>query len=114
VATVDHDIGDAVRLWAAFYDELGAQAAPDTVTLIVRDPSDNDTTISNGGASAGDLAIASAAVGATLAATTGVYKAVVNADEAGVWWYEWTGTGTVDEVQSGFFEVRRRPVEDPA
>lgn len=114
MATVDHDIGDAVRLWAAFFDEAGAQAAPDTVTLIVRDPSDNDATVANVPAVTGDLTIASTAVGATLATTTGVYKASVTADEAGVWCYEWTGVGTVDETQTGFFEVRRRKVGDPA
>ena len=108
-----HDIGDVVRLWSAFFDEAGAQAAPGAVTLIVRTPAGADSTVANSGASAGDLTIASTAVGTTLATTTGVYKATVSATEAGVWWFEWTGVGTVDEVQSGWFEVRRRLVDDP-
>ena len=109
-----HDIGDVVRLWAAFFDESGAQAAPTLVTLIVRSPDGVDATIANAGAIAGDLTLASASVGQTLATVTGVYKAVVPATQSGLWWFEWTGVGTVDEMQTGYFEVRRRRVATPA
>ena len=111
-----HDVGDVVRLWAAFFDEAGAQTAPTTVTLIVRDPADVDTTISNEAAVSGDVTLAAAATGSTLADETGVYKAVVETSGAlpGVWRYEWEGAGIVDEVQSGWFEVRPRKVADPA
>ena len=111
--SIAHDIGDAVRLWVAFHNEAGAQAAPTLVTLIVHTPAGVDATVANADAIAGDLTIASAAVGETLAATTGVYKASVAATSAGLWRFEWTGVGVVDEVQSGWFEVRRRMVDDP-
>jgi len=108
-----HDIGDTVRLWAAFFDEAGDQTAPGLVTLIVRSPDGTDTTVANEAAVEADLDIASAAVGTTLATETGVYKASVQVDQAGFWYYEWTGVGTVDEVQPGGWEVPRRRVGDP-
>lgn len=113
-----NDIGDAVRLWAVFRTEAGAQAAPTSVTLIVRDPSGTDTTVSNSAGESGDGAIASAAIvaagGAALVDETGLYKATVTPDVAGWYWYEWTGAGAVVETQPGWFEVRRRRVGDPA
>jgi len=109
-----HDIGDAVRLWAVFRDIDGVQADPTAVTLIVRDPSGNDATVSNSSAVAGDVTAAATATGQTLADETGVYKADVTVDEAGFWQYEWTGTGAVAEVIPGWIEVRRRRVGDPA
>jgi hypothetical protein len=97
-----------------FRDIDGDQAAPTAVTLIVRDPSDNDGTVGNSAATADDVTAAAAATGQTLVDETGVYKADVTVDEAGWWHYEWTGTGAVAEVEPGWFEVRRRRVDDPA
>lgn len=109
-----HDIGDAVRLWCVFRDESGDQAAPTSVTLIVRDPSGNDASVATTPATAGDVTNAATATGQTLTDETGVYKASVTVDEAGFWHYEWTGTGAVVEVEPGWLEVRRRRVGDPA
>jgi hypothetical protein len=105
-----HDIGDTVRLWVAFFDEAGAQADPDTVTLDVEDPAGVVTQPSVTAAEAGDLTIASASVGVTLATVTGVYKAAVDVDQAGHWEYAWYGVGTVDERDEGWFQVRRQRV----
>ena len=109
-----HDIGDAVRLWAVFRDESGSQAAPTTVTLIVHHPDGEDESVGTFEAVAGDVTNAATATGQTLVDETGVYKASVTPDEAGFWYFEWTGSGAVVEVIPGWFEVRRRRVSDPA
>ena len=110
----DHDIGEAVRLWAVFRDIDGDQAAPSTVTLIVHHPDGEDESVDNDPAGSGDVTAAATATGQTLVDETGVYYADVTPDEAGWWQYEWTGTGAVAEVEPGWFAVRRRRVGDPA
>ena len=103
----DHDIGDAVRLWCVFRDEVGVQAAPTTVTLTVRHPDGTVEDVETLEAIEADLTAAQAATGQTLEDEVGVYKAVVTPDIDGWWLYKWSGAGAVVEQEPGWFAVRR-------
>jgi hypothetical protein len=105
-----HDIGDEITLWAVFRDEEGAQAAPTTVTLAVRDPDGDYEVITHEAAAAEDEEAAEAATGETLTGVTGVYKATLAIDQAGIWVYRWVGEGTVAEVEPSVFYVRPDPI----
>lgn len=107
---MSHDVGDAVRLWAVFRDEAGAQADPGLVTLAVRHPDYTVEDIPTEPAEAGDETLAEEAMGETLTGVTGVYKAVVEPDAGGVWWYRWAGEGAVMEAEESWFAVNFRRV----
>jgi hypothetical protein len=105
-----HDVGDLVRVWAVFRDMSGAQAAPDTVTLVARAPDGTEATVANTPAAAEDEAAAEAATGEALSGVTGVYRGDIAVDQAGAWWYRWQGIGTVSKAGESSFRVKPRRV----
>lgn len=85
----DADIGDVRTLSATFRNAAGTGTNPTTVVLTIRKP---DGTV----------------VTPTPAATgAGVYNYVQIIDQAGVWAWKYTGTGTVTDMQQGQFSVRK-------
>lgn len=114
MASVSHDVGDAVTVWGVFRNAAREQAAPDTVTLTVRHPIFGSELLEHEDAETEDLKEASEATGQILVDTTGVYKATIVVDASGVWRYAWAGTGEVTERHEGWFDVRRRRVEAPS
>jgi hypothetical protein len=87
-----YHVSDTIRLSCAFTDAGGAAADPTTVTLEVKDPSGNVTTLT-------------VAAGQIIKASTGNYYYDLAADEAGVWEYRWVGTGNVSQADQGAFNV---------
>ena len=86
-----YHLGTSVRLTGTFTDSSGAAADPTAVSVIVRDPSGNETTYT---------------YGATITRTgTGVYYQDVTTDEEGFWYYEWQGTGAVVATDEEAFFV---------
>ena len=83
------DIGDRVTLTATFTDSAGDAVAPTAVTLKVLDPSGNTTTTTSGFTND----------------STGVYSYDVDIDEAGVWHYNFAGTGNAVAADEGEFRV---------
>lgn len=84
-------VGDTVTLTNAFAVD-GTATDPTTITLVVTDPSGNADTYTYAGAT-------------ITKSSTGVYTKNITADEAGIWSYTWTGTGTAADVADGTFEV---------
>jgi hypothetical protein len=86
-------VGDTVVLYADFrVNATGALTDPDTVTLKVRVPSATTTTYTY--------------VGTTITKTsTGKYTRSISLTEAGIWAYQWAGTGAVAKVEEGTIEV---------
>ena len=84
-----YDVGDGIRLTGTF-DISGSGANPTTAVLSLTDPSEVVTTpaVGNG--------------------TDGVYLVSAIVDEAGTWYYRWTGTGAVVAAHEGHFFVRKR------
>ena len=83
-----YDIGDGIRLTANFtLNDVATN--PTTVVVKLTDPSGNSGTSSptNTG--------------------TGAYYEDVIVDEAGKWYYRWTGTGAVVAASEGHFFVRK-------
>jgi hypothetical protein len=74
--------GDAITLQATFTNLSGVNADPTTVALKVEDPGGVVTTYTYA-----DLDITKAA--------TGVFQYVLSVTLEGRYWYQWTGTGTV-------------------
>lgn len=109
---MSYDVGDDVTVFAVFRDADGDQAAPDEVVLHVLDPATGESeVVTNEAAGAGDVAAAAAELDETLADETGLFKATIEPDSAGVWWYAWIGTGTVPaDRQERWFDVRRQRV----
>ena len=87
-----YDIGDAVKLAAAFTSSSVA-ADPTTVTLKVKDPSGNESTYTY-------------ALGQVIRESVGNYYKIVSLDEAGTWYYRFVGTGAVETAAEGFLYVR--------
>ena len=93
--TTKWDIGDAVILQAIFKTSDGTLTNPTTTTLYIRDPSGNVTTVANGSLST---------------PSTGTKTYTLTLDEAGTWWYRFTGTGAVVASEEGSLIVRGRNV----
>jgi hypothetical protein len=95
MTTTAYDIGDVKRCQATFTDVNGALANPTTVTLIVREPDGNETTI---------------------------LQASMTNPSTGVWYYDfaiakagrhverWIGTGTVAVGEKTEFWARAKGV----
>lgn len=85
-------VGDAIQLKTTF-TVSGTNTDPTTITLEVKDPSNNTDTY-------------------TYAATqitkdaTGKFSKIITFDEAGWWTYEWTGTGAVIAVEGNKILVK--------
>jgi hypothetical protein len=75
-----------------FADSAGTATDPTTVTLRVREPDGTTTSYTYAG---GDVTKAGA----------GDFYKDVSVDAAGVWAWEWVGTGTVAAAHSGAFRV---------
>lgn len=70
----------------------GAHTDPTTVSLLIEKPDKSQTTYTY--------------AGGTVAKTgTGVFSKQVTLDMAGIWRYEWTGTGTCAAADSGTVTV---------
>jgi hypothetical protein len=89
-----YDVGDLVRLTGTFTDLTAALADPTTVTLKTRGPFDATSTV---------VTLAGAQV---VKDSTGVYHYDFAPTEAGVYSYEWIGTGAVATAEPGSFFVR--------
>lgn len=70
----------------------GNPTDPDTVSLVVTTPSQSSTTYTYAAAE-------------ITKSSTGVYTKNVQCSEAGEWTFEWTGSGTVDDVEAGTWTV---------
>jgi hypothetical protein len=91
-----HDLGDLVKVVGTFTgpDDDDAPVDPDMVKLSFRDPSDNVTTWIYG---SDDEIVKD---------STGVYYALIDADEAGDWYYRWWSTGAGQAAEEKQFTVR--------
>ncbi len=86
-------VNDAVSLYAAFrVRATGTLTDPTTVSLKLRTPSGVATTYTYAGTT-------------VTKDSTGRFSKQVTVDEAGVWAFQWAGTGTVAKVEEGTFEV---------
>ena len=86
------DIGSAPTLQATFRDADGVLVDPSTVTLTVEDPAGTETAWTGG-----DLTHPS----------TGVYRRVVELDQAGNWRWRWVGeTANGTAVDEGVICVK--------
>lgn len=92
-----HVVGDTVRLKNTF-KVAGTVTDPTTVALVVTDPSLVATTYTWAGAE-------------VTKASTGVFYRDVTVDEAGLWTYKFTGTGTAADVVTRTFTVQTAAVE---
>ena len=90
-----YDVGDAVviRTDPVFKDSGGTAADPTTVTLNVREP---DGTVTSYTYALAEITRAGA----------GDYYKVITLDAAGIWSWEFVGTGAVAAATSGSFRVR--------
>ena len=94
-----YDIGDAVRISAAFTNTSDVATDPTTITLNYRDPSDGSITTLVYGVD-----------GEVVKESTGNYYADLEPDAAGVWFYKWEGSGSVTATVEGFYKVRESNV----
>lgn len=83
-----YDIGDLVRLSASFAVN-GTPTDPTTIAVKVKDPSGNIDTETN-----------------PTKDDTGDYHHDISADEKGVWYYRWEGTGAAEAAEEAWFTVR--------
>lgn len=90
-----YDVGDLVRVTAAFTNTAGTATDPTAVTLKVIDPSGNEASYAYGESPS-----------VVEKSATGGYYADLSIDEAGDWHYQWLGTGTVQAVEPGQFVVQ--------
>lgn len=84
-------VGDPVVLTNTF-TIAGVATDPTTVALKVVEPDATTTTYTYAGATVTRTA-------------TGVYTKTITVDQAGIWQYVWTGTGTAADVEPGYFLV---------
>jgi hypothetical protein len=87
---VNYDVGDSVKLTAAFTNDAGAPADPDGIDAIVRTPGEVSTVYT-----AADFTHP----------TVGAYELTVIATEAGEWTWRVAGTGAVTAASEGHFYV---------
>lgn len=90
----EYDLGAAVTVQATFRKRVTGVltlTTPTTTTLRFKDPSGNTTTVANA---------------ALTTVSTGVKSYDIVTDEAGDWWYEFTGAGNMDAVKEGMFRVK--------
>lgn len=90
----EYDLGAAVTVQATFRKRIAGVltlTSPTTTTLKYKDPSGTVTTITNANLTT---------------VSTGVKSYDIVTDEAGDWWYEFTGAGNMDAVKEGMFRVK--------
>lgn len=93
-----HDIGDLVKITAAFADTDGAAVDPTAVTCYYKDPSGNISELVYGV----DTDV--------VKSDTGSYYTTIAVDESGSWYYRWKGTGAVIAAAEDWFSVRQLEV----
>jgi hypothetical protein len=93
-----YDIGDLVKLTAAFTDAAGTAIDPTTVTFKILKPDGTTTTAVYGV----DPAVVKAA--------TGVYTYNVSITAAGMWWWRVTSTGTGQAAEEAALVVNTQTV----
>jgi hypothetical protein len=86
-----YHIGQKVRLTATF-TALGVNTDPTTVTLKVKDPS-------------GVITPYTYALAQIIRSAAGIYYKDISIDEAGDWYYNFTGTGTVEAADETFLSA---------
>ena len=84
---------DLRRISATFKNAAGSAADPSAVTFKYTKPSGTVTTL------------VYLTDGALVKDSTGNYHVDLSLTEPGRWFYQWKGTGTVEEVEEGEFEV---------
>ncbi len=92
--TNEYDIGDEVRVSAAFQSLANVLTDPTTVTVKVKDPAN---------------AITSYVYGTDeelVKDSTGMYHLDVTPDQSGTWYYRFASTGTVTAAEEKSFLVR--------
>lgn len=94
-ATNTYDVGDQIELSVVFTTAEGAAADPTVVTVQIKDPAGNVTTLEYGESEQVERD------------ETGVYLLDLVADQPGVWAYRWAGTGALTAAAEGTFNVRR-------
>ena len=87
---MSYDVGDSVKLTAAFTSDSGDAADPDVITGTVRSPSDVETEYTNA-----DFAHPA----------LGSYELTVIASESGTWTWRIAGSGAVTAAREGQFYV---------
>ncbi len=87
------NVGDVALLTAVFRDAGGNPSDPTSVTLQVHKP--NDAT---------PITVPTTRTG------VGTYQATIALDQAGVWRYRWTSTGTPTVAEGGDFLVTEVPI----
>ena len=92
----NYDLGDKVKVSATFTDPDDSEAAydPSVVKVSHKDPSGNVTTWTYGTDSE------------VVKDSTGNYHALIDADEAGTWYYRWFSTGTGQAAEEQQFRVK--------
>lgn len=83
----EYDIGDLVRVSAAFTD-VNSAASDTTVALKVLDPAGTTTTPT------------------VVHDSTGAYHYDISVNAMGTWYYRFEGTGVVQAASEGLFRVR--------
>ncbi len=91
----DGDIGDLVRVTAYFTNSSDVATDPGVVTILVRDPSDNEASIS------------------VTSTVTGTHWAEQSIDEAGTWYFRCKGTGTVEAAGERQLVIRASALASP-
>lgn len=96
-----YDIGDLARV-TVDYARNGSAIDPTTVSLVVRAPDGTPSTYVYGT----DVELVRVAQGS--------YRVDLDVEQAGIYRYRWTSTGTGKDSEESWFEVRPRLVEDEA
>lgn len=92
-----YDIGDTVRLRATYTDTGGTATNPTTVTFVWEDPSGNFSTRISGSSN-------------VMNPSVGTFHTDFITDEAGLWEYRVSSTGTIIASEEDYFIVRARRV----
>jgi hypothetical protein len=93
-----YDIGDRVRITAAFTDTGGKLSDPTTIRLFIEPP-------------AGPvLAYSYATSTGVVRASSGTYRFDIGTTGHGLYEYRWAGAGNVVSAEEGWFSVRRQRV----
>lgn len=86
-----YQLNDTPKITCTFTVD-GTNTDPTTVTLEVKDPAGTKTTYTY-------------AAGQITKSAAGLYYKYITLNLAGTWWYRWTGTGTVADVDVDYLFV---------
>lgn len=88
----DYDLNDTVTLGCTFAVS-GTNTDPTTTSLTTRAPDGTTTTYTYAG-------------GAITRTATGIFTKNITANERGVWYWRWAGTGACQAAAEGTFTVK--------